>query len=194
MPNRRYTPKQKAEAVGIATMMGVTEAGRETGIPKQTIDYWRSDPRFGHLRTRAREEVVADLWIGVQIGAEALIRGMESDAPLRDKAQAWAALTDRYALLAGEATTRSEHRDIADEPDRNPALDAAETAYLRVLASPAAVGGSNGARAASNGHSTIPPVRLPGSIADGYVEAPVDPEGSTNGHQSNGRDRGEVAS
>ncbi len=109
---RRYTAKQKAQAVGIAVVEGVTEAERQLAIPKQTIDYWLRKPEFGPLRTTAREVVVEDFWVGVQVGLEEVAKGLRSDAPLKDKAAALGVLYDRFALLTGHPTSRSEHRDI----------------------------------------------------------------------------------
>lgn len=100
--------------MGIAAAAGVSAAERATGIPKETIQYWTHRPEFAQFRTRAREDVLEGMWVGIQVGAQELVKGMTSDAPLHQKAQAWAALTDRYLLLAGEATSRSEHRDITD--------------------------------------------------------------------------------
>lgn len=115
---RRYSTRTKARAVGIALVEGVTEAERQTDIPKQTIDYWlRQDERFGHLRTRAREEVAEDFWTGIQIGLEEVSKGLRSDAPLKDKAAALGVLYDRFALLSGQATQRTENRDLASEFD-----------------------------------------------------------------------------
>ena len=112
---RTYTNRERAKAVGIAVVTGVSEAERQTGIPKETIHYWTDKPEFAHLRTRARELVADDMWTGVQIGLRAVIEGLQNpDAPLRDKAQALGIVYDRFALLSGEATTRSEHRDITD--------------------------------------------------------------------------------
>lgn len=114
---RRYTAKQKAEAVGIALVDGVTAAERQTGIPKQTIDYWQSKPEFGHLRTTARETVVDQFWIGIQVGLREVIKGIEGDAPLKEKADALRVMADRHALLTGGATGRTENRDLSDLPD-----------------------------------------------------------------------------
>ena len=114
---RRYTAKQRAETVGIAVVEGVTAAERQTGIPKQTIDYWLNKPEFGHLRTTARETVLEQLWIGIQIGIKALTEGIQGDAPLNHKADAMRTLAERYALLNGEATTRSENRELHDKSD-----------------------------------------------------------------------------
>lgn len=110
---RRYSARTKARAVGIAVVEGVTEAERQLAIPKQTIDYWlRQDERFGHLRTRAREEVAEDFWTGVQVGLEEVTKGLRTDAPLKDKAAALGVLYDRFALLTGDPTARTENREV----------------------------------------------------------------------------------
>ena len=114
---RRYTAKQRALAVGIATVDGVTAAERETGIPKETIQYWTHKPEFAQLRTTARETVIEQLWIGIQVGIEVLTAGLKSDAPLNHKADALRTLAERYALLNGEATTRTENRELHDKSD-----------------------------------------------------------------------------
>ena len=144
---RRYTKQQKAEAVGIAVVEGVTAAERSTGIPKETIHYWTQREEFAQFRTTAREVVVDSLWIGVQIGARELVAGLQGDAPLHHKAAAWQALTDRYLLLSGEATSRSEHRDIT--PD-DAGIDAIET----ILAGVGPLGESAGVELRRNGTGT----------------------------------------
>ena len=109
---RRYTAKDRATAVGIAVVEGVTEAERQTGIPKQTIDYWQSKPEFGQLRTTARDVVADQFWVGIQIGLREVVKGLESDAPLKDKHAALGTIYDRHALMTGLATSRSESRDL----------------------------------------------------------------------------------
>ena len=122
---RKYTAKQRANAVGIAVVEGVTAAERTTGIPKETVQYWTQKPEFVQLRTTAREVVVEQLWIGIQVGIEELTKGLQSDAPVNHKAAAFEALAERYALLNGEATTRTETRTLTD------GLDDHEKAALR---------------------------------------------------------------
>jgi hypothetical protein len=115
---RRYTAKQKAEAVGIAVVEGVTEAERQTGIPKTTIDYWQNMPEFVQLRTTARETVADQFWAGIQIGLREVVKGLQADdVPLRDKHAALGTIYDRHALLTGGATGRTESRDLNDLPD-----------------------------------------------------------------------------
>ncbi len=119
--HRRYTKRQKAEVVGVAVVEGVTEAERQTGIPKQTIDYWVHHPEFGHLRTTAREVVVEQFWVGIQVGLKEVVEGLRGDAPLHHKAEALKTLADRYALLSGEATSRTETRDLTARLDEGQA-------------------------------------------------------------------------
>lgn len=114
---RRYTAAERARAVGIATVDGQTKAAEVTGIPATTIDYWLDKPEFVALRSTAREKVIEQLWVGLQVGVEALTEGIKGSAPLNHKAAAFAALAERYALLNGEATTRSENRELHDRPD-----------------------------------------------------------------------------
>ena len=111
---RKYTARTRAKAVGIAVVDGVTAAERVTGIPKTTIDYWMDKPEFVQLRTTARETVVEQLWVGIQVGIEELTKGLRGDAPVNHKAAAFDSLAERYALLNGEATTRTENRDLLE--------------------------------------------------------------------------------
>ena len=112
MTRRRYDADTKATAVGIATVEGVTEAERQTGIPKTTIHYWLDQPEFVHLRTTARDQLAERFWVGIQVGLEEVAKGLRGDAPLKDKAAALGVLYDRHALLTGGATGRTESRDI----------------------------------------------------------------------------------
>ena len=137
MPERRrYTTRTRAKAVGIAVVDGVTAAERVTGIPKQTIDYWLSKPEFGQLRTTARESVIADLWVGLQIGVHELTKGLAEDHPLHHKAAAFRELAERYALLSGDATSRTESRELHDLPDSAYVAAIAEASRLIGASSP----------------------------------------------------------
>jgi hypothetical protein len=119
---RRYSEKTRAKAVGIAAVEGVTEAERQTGIPKETIHYWANLPEYAQLCTTAREVVVQQFWVGIQVGIEAVTAGLKGDAPLNHKADALRTLTDKYALLNGEATERTESITDGLPPDVKRAL------------------------------------------------------------------------
>lgn len=113
--HRRYTAREKAQAVGIAVVDGQTIAQERTGIPKTTIDYWLNKPEFVPLRTTARAVVVEEFWVGIQVGLRAVIEGLREDAPVHQKAEALKIIADRYALLSGEATERTETRLLPDD-------------------------------------------------------------------------------
>jgi hypothetical protein len=112
MAHRRYTKNQKAEAVAKATMEGAEAAAESTGIPRTTILYWLDKPEFVALRQKSRDEVAERMWSVIQLGVDEIAKGIQGDAPLRDKATAVGILYDKHALLTGGATGRTESRDI----------------------------------------------------------------------------------
>ena len=115
---RRYTKRQKVEAVAQATMTSTEAASDRLGIPRRTLGYWTTLPEFAELRQKTRDGVVDMFWAAIQIGVDQVAQGLlDPDAPLRDKATALGILYDKHALLTGDVTTRSEHRDISDPDD-----------------------------------------------------------------------------
>lgn len=114
---RKYTQRTRAKAVGIAIVDGVTAAERVTGIPKTTIQDWTKRPEYVHLRTTARETVIESLWVGIQVGIEEVTAGLRGEGNVHHKAMALQTLAERYALLTGDATSRTESRDLNDVPD-----------------------------------------------------------------------------
>lgn len=112
---RRYTKQEKAEAVAKAAVTSTEAAAEELGIPRRTLGYWTTLPEFAELRQKTREGVADMFWAAIQIGVDQVAQGLlNPEAPLRDKATALGILYDKHALMTGEATSRSEHRDIAD--------------------------------------------------------------------------------
>ncbi len=109
---RRYTKVDRAKALGIAIVKGQAAAADETGIPLSTLNQWWLDPKYGYLRNTTREDIIEQFRLAMQVGIEEVRKGLESDAPLRDKAVAASMLAEKYALFRGEATTRTETRDI----------------------------------------------------------------------------------
>ena len=114
MTRRRYTRADKAAVVAMATIEGQTEAARVTGIPLTTINAWYHHPDFVELRTRKQGEVEEMFWTGIQIGLRAVIEGFGGDAKLGEKSVALGVLFDKYALLTGKATSRTEQVSITD--------------------------------------------------------------------------------
>lgn len=109
----KYPEDIKATAVARTLVKGSKIASEETGVPRRTIAGWVKSPAFADLRQRARDEIAEEMWVGVQVAVKEVVDGLTNPrTPLRDKAQALGVLYDRYALLMGSATVRTETRDI----------------------------------------------------------------------------------
>ena len=110
---RRYTRKQKLSAVMASDMLGVVAAADQSGIPATTIEYWLHKPEFAEFRTKTREDLAEEVGIVAHLAwqrvAEALKRG---DLEPRDALFAADKATTLYQLVTGEATQRTEQRDI----------------------------------------------------------------------------------
>lgn len=105
----RYTEAEKARAVGMAAVMGQTQAAEALGIPKSTLHGWWERPDLARLRTTAREDVAEQMWEAAQLGLAEMVKGLENPrAPLRDKTMATSMLVEKYLLLTGQATSRTE--------------------------------------------------------------------------------------
>lgn len=121
----RYTRAQKAQAVAAATLTSVEAAADTQGIPRSTLRYWMDDPEFNELRQRTRDEVADTMWATIQLGIAEVAKGLrDPDAPLRDKVVALGVLYDKRALLTGDATSRSENRDITGTLSDRELIDA----------------------------------------------------------------------
>lgn len=114
--HRRYTKRQKAEAVGLAVVEGQTAASEKTGIPLTTLNTWWRSAEFVELRTKSNPDVADDMWAVVQLGIRRIAELIPQTDDIAKVAIATGTIYDKRALLTGDATSRSEHRDIAD-PD-----------------------------------------------------------------------------
>jgi transposase-like protein len=118
MTRRRYTTKEKLSAVLAADMVGLNAAAKQTGIAKQTIDYWMDRPEFGQFRTKAREDMAEEIKVVAhlawQMAAEALRSGRMEP---RDILFAAEKATNLQLLMTGEATSRTETRSLTDDLD-----------------------------------------------------------------------------
>jgi hypothetical protein len=97
---------------------GQTAASEETGVPLTTVNLWYHDPRYVELRTTAREEVIESMWAAAQAGIASMVKSLDDPkTPLRDKTDAASMLVEKYLLLRGEATERTEHRALTEDFD-----------------------------------------------------------------------------
>lgn len=116
MRGKKRPTDERARAVGIAVVAGGAEASRQTGVPERTIQEWMNRPEFAELRARSKDEVATEWWAGIQTIARSIFRDIES-ASVRDRAVALGIVAEKMLLIRGEATTRSESRDLTDDLD-----------------------------------------------------------------------------
>ena len=115
---RRYTRKQKLSAVLAAEMSGVVVAAETTGIPESSIRYWAQKPEFAEYRAKAREDLAEEVGIVAHLAWQRVAEALRADRlEPRDALFAADKATTLYQLVTGQATTRSEHRDITDTMD-----------------------------------------------------------------------------
>lgn len=116
MRGKKRPLDERAHAVGIAVVAGGAEASRQTGIPENTIYDWMGSPEFVELRERTKEIVSDEWWAGVQAYQRSIMEDLHS-ASLRDKVGAFAIMFEKLSLLRGEATARTESKDITHDLD-----------------------------------------------------------------------------
>ena len=124
-PRRRYTKRQKAAAVVESERTSMTQASEKLGVPITTIDYWMDRPEFVELRKKTREELAAgSITLAHLAQAEITAKIQAHEVEARDLAVIYGIAIDKGQLLAGEATSRSETRDLTDRltPDQTVAL------------------------------------------------------------------------
>lgn len=118
MRGRNVDADTKAKAVGLALVTSGAEAARQMGLPERTVQQWVASPEFAALRATPREDVVDAMWVAAQEGVHALREGITNPkAYLRDKVAAFDSLMEKWALLRGEATSRTELKDITRDLD-----------------------------------------------------------------------------
>lgn len=115
---RRYTKAEKLEAVAEAEVNGPEQAAASTGIPRTTILYWLDKPEFVALRQKTREEQRDGYRILIQKAQERLADSIPTMEP-RDLTILLGVAQDKDLLLSGDATARSESRDLTHDLDRD---------------------------------------------------------------------------
>jgi hypothetical protein len=144
-----YTRRQKVTAVLAADMTNPKAASEATGIPRTTILAWLDKEEFVSLRQNARDAIAEEAIVVARLAWQAL-----GDAILarkvepRDLIHAAGMATEKALLASGEATARTEHRDISD-PDAA-GIDALE----QILTSRSAWAVSPGLEPGRNGTGT----------------------------------------
>jgi transposase-like protein len=111
---RSYSHRTKAEVVGLAEVVGGRAAARQSGVPESTLRRWRESDEMTQLRAEKREEVVADVWAAFQKGVRRSAELMDTTEDLAKVATAAGILYDKFALMNGDPTGRTEHRDLTE--------------------------------------------------------------------------------
>jgi hypothetical protein len=116
--HRRYSRRTKAAAVVAAAVTSVAAVADETGIPRQTVAYWFDAPEFSELRQKTREDLAAEsMGLAHQVMGE-ITRRINEFEP-RDLSVLFGILVDKGQLLAGQATSRTETRELSmDDHER----------------------------------------------------------------------------
>src|SRR6185503_7507849 len=114
---RRYTRTQKAEAVGLSVVEGTRPAAERLGVPVSTLHSWREQPEFAQLRTQKKDDVAADVWAAFQKGIRRIEELMPVTEDMAKVATATGILYDKFALMSGQATARTETVKLTDGLD-----------------------------------------------------------------------------
>ena len=148
-----------AQAVGLAAIEGTTEASRQLGIALGTVDRWWHDPKYGSYAEAQNADIAAAYQIGGLPALRRMLQVIPRTKDLSKLAVAVGILHDKRALLLGDATARTEHRDLPADAD---ALVIIETAIGALSAGGLAAGlvpDRKGAR--PNGSDAVPALLLP---------------------------------
>jgi len=113
---RRYTRKTKASAVIAAEMSSVMAAAESLDIPRKTVEYWFDAPEFATLRQKTRADM-AEETAALAHKVLGVIKEKLPDYEPKDLNTLYGILVDKSQLLTGEATSRTESRDITDTLD-----------------------------------------------------------------------------
>src|SRR5438552_504521 len=129
-PIRKHRSKrQRVAAVMTAEIASVTAAAAEAGVSERTVRRWKNDPEMAEYVNQTRAETADQMRaLSLKVLAEICERLPQYEP--RDLSILLGILTDKAQLLSGEATTRTETRDLtvalgteerdalADEVDR----------------------------------------------------------------------------
>jgi hypothetical protein len=123
MPGRRYPKREKALAVIASELTTSAEAERQTGIPHQTILRWRDDPELRVYVQKTRDEMAEEMR-GLSALTLQHIRERIREFEPKELVTLLGVSTEKALLLAGDATTRSEIRDISGTLPDSTIIDA----------------------------------------------------------------------
>lgn len=108
--------REKLAAVMAAEMVGVVQASEQTGVPESTIRYWAEKPEFAEFRARTREELAEEVKVVAHLAWKRVAETLPTMEP-RDALFAADKASSLLQLVTGQATSRTETRDLTDSLD-----------------------------------------------------------------------------
>lgn len=112
---QRYDKRRKLSVVMAAEMVGVTVAAEQAGIPHRTVGYWMDQPEFAEYRRKAREDLVEEVSVVAHLAWQRVGEALrEGRLEARDALFAADKATTLLQLLSGQATSRTEHKELLD--------------------------------------------------------------------------------
>lgn len=90
---------------------------RKRGIPESSIRVWQHSEEFARLRARKREEVQEEVWAAFQMGVHRIMELMPQTEDMNKVAVATGIIYDKLALMTGQATSRTETRELSEALD-----------------------------------------------------------------------------
>lgn len=106
----------KLAAVMAAEMSGVVVASKQTGISESTIRYWAQKPEYAEIRAKTREDLAEEVKIAAHVTWARVVE-LAPTMEARDAIFASEKAATIMSLLSGDATSRTEHRELVDGMD-----------------------------------------------------------------------------
>ncbi len=126
----RYSKRQKATAVIAASLTSVAAAAEATGIPHQTIGRWRDDPEMREYVTKTRDALAEEMHALAALAVATIVTDVRAGRfEPRDLVTLMGVATEKSLLLSGDATSRTETRDLTgtiSDPELRDAIREAE--------------------------------------------------------------------
>lgn len=115
MRGKKVPPAERARVLAIADVLGVVDASAATGHPQRTIRMWMDDPQFAEVRNKTREELAEGFRVLSHITMSRLMdQVIAGTVEARDLTILLGVATDKHLLMSGDATARTETKDISD--------------------------------------------------------------------------------
>jgi len=157
-------------AVLAADMTNPLAASEATGIPRTTIRQWLEKPEYASLRQNARESIAEEALVVARLAWQALGDAIRNGlVEPRELITAAGVATEKALLASGEATARTEHRDLDDVDDTDAVRIAADAYVASLRKRPAGMVDAVRPRPAPDGDATLPALPLPGDDPAGRL-------------------------